>query len=102
MPARVEQTSRRVGGQVLQGDRNVNAWNSLAGALRPFDQYDCLVGHDLVPRDVRELRRTIEPIEIEMVHGRRGRIIAMHEREGWTRHFIAHTIATTDCLNEGR
>src|SRR5690242_6761522 len=87
---------------MLKTDWNVHDRNSIAGALRPLDENQRFLGHDLVPSEVRQLVRLFEPIQIEMKDRGSRRFISMHDREGRTRDVLSHAIAATDRLHERR
>src|SRR5215831_680834 len=100
MPAGVQESPCWIVRQMLQTHGNVIVRQPRTGALRPLDQLERLLGHDLVPADVREILWLVEPVQIEMIHGRRTAGVAMNEGERWAGDVVLDAVAATDRLHE--
>src|SRR5688500_1688153 len=72
------------------------------GTLGPLHDDERSLRENVIPADVRELRLVVEAIEIDVIHGRFFRIVAVNERIRRTRDRLADSVALADRLRERR
>ena len=87
---------------MLETDRHVVVRHAVPCAFGPLDEYECIVGEDLIPSDVRELGRVAQSIQVKVKYRRSWGGVPMHERERRTRDILSHAISSADRLDERR
>src|SRR4026209_2157421 len=74
--------------------------HAISRALRPFDNDDSTLAHEIVPSDVRELRLIVETIQIDVIHRRLLSFVFMNECVCGTGDRLLNSITGADCLSE--
>src|SRR5688500_9714731 len=87
---------------VLEADLHDVGGHSIARSLGPFDEDDRSAVDEVVPRKVREIIRTAQPVKVQMKDGCALCMIFVHERERRTGHIFANSNTAANGLGERR
>src|SRR5687767_13785057 len=87
---------------VLEADLHDVGGHSIARSLGPFDEDDRSTVDNVVPRKVREIIRTSQPIKVQMKDGCALCMIFVHERERRAGHIFANSNTFADRLRQRR
>ena len=61
-----------------------------------------MLGHNIVPSDVDEIARTVEPIQVEVIDTPPWGDVFVHERKSWARHVLRDSEPFGDRLDQRR
>src|ERR1700686_1234088 len=92
--------TRWVAVDIVDVDRQMIFRQTRPSALGPLHQNQRARGDDVVPAEIRELLRRLQPVEIDVKHGRVRCGILLDQRVGGTGDRVADSISETDCLSE--
>ena len=85
---------------MLEADRDVVLRDPSFRSFRPFNQHQGLLSQQLIPAEIRQLRRIAQSVEVEMINDGARRGVPVNESECRTRYLVGDPVPSAQRLDE--